>query len=52
MYKSLLGAQYMDEYMDEKLKALSNPDGSDSRKVGGRTSLSRKKTKSKLATTK
>ena len=50
MYKPLLGSQYIDEFMDEKLKALSNPDytPSDSRKSGGRTSLVRKKTKSKL----
>ena len=50
-YKPLLASQYIDEEMDEKLKALSNPEASfDAKKSGRYSSLHKKKSKTKLPT--
>lgn len=46
IYKSLLGGEYIDEEMEEKLKVLSNPDMLDSKK-GRHSSLQNRKAKTK-----
>lgn len=50
IYKPLLDAKYIDEEMDEKLKALSGADSTDTKKGGRLSSLQKKKTKPKSTT--
>ncbi len=50
MYKSLLGSEYIEEELDEKLKALANPD--ENKKGGRLSSLQKKKGKTSRQSTK